>query len=241
MRHSGHRRCRDSEPEHPDQQANDLRLAGRDVAVQHERRPRQPEGHEEQGIEPERRDVQIEDENVGQSGDTGHRHQVEEELGPTRVPLDPALCRFAGDDRFSHRLPSSVLILTCRLARRSAGADLKLGHQGESVGVEPVFDDLVARDPEDVSAGDGDDGADGCAGSGEAAAVVSCGNPADDDVVAVDEGATSMEKTRSDERDLVCPTKSFIPETPFAALPSPPSNIAACTRLFSEMIVAATS
>ena len=50
-----------------------------------------------------------------------------------------------------------------------------------------------------------------------------------------------MEKTRSDETDLVCPTKSFIPETPATALPSPPSIIAACTRLLSEMIVSAMS
>jgi hypothetical protein len=39
-----------------------------------------------------------------QGGHTRHRHQVEEELGPTRVPLDPGRVGFVGGAQLAHGL-----------------------------------------------------------------------------------------------------------------------------------------
>lgn len=91
VRHARHGRGHGPEAEHADHQPQHAGLAGGDVAVQHERRPGQPQRQEQQCVETERRGVQFRPEHVCQRGHTGHRHEVEEQLGPARVPLDPGV------------------------------------------------------------------------------------------------------------------------------------------------------
>ena len=87
VRHAGHRRRHDTEPEHPDEQAQHVGARPRDVAVEHERRPRQPHGEEEHGIQTEGRPAEAHLEHVRQRGHAGDGDEVEEQLGPARVPF----------------------------------------------------------------------------------------------------------------------------------------------------------
>lgn len=82
-----HARGHDRQTEHRGEQPDRPGPFAGGVAVEHERRPADPEGQEEHGIQQHStpRDVFVDD--VCQGADAGHDHEVEEQLCPVGVPF----------------------------------------------------------------------------------------------------------------------------------------------------------
>ena len=77
-------------PTMADEQDRRPGVVARDVAVDREPRPRDPEGEEEHRVEAERATVPVLVQQVRQLADAGDDDQVEEQLFPRRVPLGAA-------------------------------------------------------------------------------------------------------------------------------------------------------